>query len=250
VQTDIIVNWAAEGVALCFLHTVDSPSTGTPTDGAEAFCGTSAFSRADVDKLYRALLARAPQPGSDVPAQRVFQILGSGAARPLFLSWPPQRESAAGRTGAPVPGAEAYARIAREYAFGGLETRGSDSPYALPRTSCTRRFQATRRASLGAAEAVESVFIPHGTPPAAPWLSASLTRRSSHVRCHHLRMPHAGPCICARTRSGTTLVSVTPLPSSRQTPKWDEHPRILRLPRLGNHRGTSSAGTGSGYDGV
>ncbi|KAH9917672.1 uncharacterized protein BXZ73DRAFT_105494 [Epithele typhae] len=124
---DLVVNCAAEGVLLCFVHTVED----LWTRGGDR-CGTSAFGAAVKLDLQSPLALEAERAGPDPDgATRVLQIVENSRRG----RW---AELAAGRSS----GAE----------------KGGD--YA----ACTRRHKACGTAVLpsGARREVESVFVPYG----------------------------------------------------------------------------------------
>jgi hypothetical protein len=148
---DIVINWAAEGLVLCFIHAVVDL---TPNDNDEQnktgwtnWCGTTAMSLDQIQLLYRRLLVYIPQTGNT----RVFQILSNQPDRPLLLNWPPdQGQGPTGRD---------FAKLVEDVQIGTGVSSGNDA-----KTSCTRRYRATQNMSAAMSE-VESIFIPHGTFP-------------------------------------------------------------------------------------
>jgi hypothetical protein len=150
---DIVINWAAEGLVLCFIHAVVDL---TPEDNDELnktgwtnWCGTIGMGIEQVQLLYRRLLMCIPQSGS---MSRVFQILSNQQGRPLLMTWPPDNDQGQGPTG------RDFARLVEDVQIGTRSHGGNDA-----KTSCTRRYKALQNMSPVVGE-VESVFIPHGSP--------------------------------------------------------------------------------------
>ncbi|TFY65049.1 hypothetical protein EVG20_g5732 [Dentipellis fragilis] len=150
---DLVINWAAEGLVLCFIHAVVDL---TPFDNDEHvktgwsnWCGTPGVDRQEAQVLYQRLYNTTPQSGS---MSRVFQILQNQPDRSLMMSWPPELPHG--------PTARDFARLSEEVQIGNSNIQtGSDA-----KTSCTRRYKAlqTMTSSDGIRE-VESIFIPHGS---------------------------------------------------------------------------------------
>ncbi|KAF8639423.1 hypothetical protein AX17_001513 [Amanita inopinata Kibby_2008] len=146
---DIVTNWAAEGLVLCFIHaTVDLD----PNDNDEQektdwtnWCGTPIMDAEQIQRLYRSLLMFIPQS----PMTRVFQILSNTPNRSLLFSWPPEPVQGQGPTG------RDFARLVETVEF------GSNQSLSDAKTSCARRYRSIR--GMPFAEAVESIFIPHGS---------------------------------------------------------------------------------------
>jgi hypothetical protein len=148
---DIVINWAAEGLVLCFLHAVVDL---TPDDNDEVnktdwsnWCGTPYMGMEQIQLLFDRLGGCIPQPGS---MARVFQILANQAERHLLMSWPPD-SSASGKT----PSGRDFAKLVENVRIG---TNGPNANDA--KTSCTRRYKAQQWIS-GTGD-VESIIIPHG----------------------------------------------------------------------------------------
>ncbi|KAH9945242.1 uncharacterized protein BXZ73DRAFT_38854 [Epithele typhae] len=146
---DIVINYAADGLVLCFIHAaVDL----TPRDNDEHhktgwtnWCGTPNVDMSQIQLLFSRLQTSLPQPST---LTRVFQILSNSPDRSLCLSWPQER-----------PGETAskdFARLAE-----GVQIHSSETD---ARTSCTRRYKSSQvmELSSGDKREVESVFIPHG----------------------------------------------------------------------------------------
>ena len=90
---DIVINWAADGVVLCFIHAVVDLE---PRDNDEFrktgwtnWCGTPYMSQDEVNLLFQRLYNVIPPATS---MDRVFQILLNQTDRPLWISWPPDRQ--------------------------------------------------------------------------------------------------------------------------------------------------------------
>ena len=151
---DIVINWAAEGLVLCFIHAVVDIN---PTDdnnekhksGWTNWCGTPVMDSNQAQLLYQRLGEHVPNPGS---MRRVFQILLNRPERPLWMSWPPDGSSDG-------PTSRDFAKLAEEVQIDNT-THGSDA-----KTSCTRRYKALQPIYMGPEghKQVESIFIPYGS---------------------------------------------------------------------------------------
>ncbi|KAH9850255.1 hypothetical protein C2E23DRAFT_735327 [Lenzites betulinus] len=146
---DIVINYAADGLVLCFHHAVVDL---TPRDNDEHnktcwtnWCGTPNFNMEQVQILYQRLQSAIPQPPT---VTRVFQILLNQPSRPLWLSWPVERPG--------EPTSKDFARLAEDVH---ISNTGTDA-----KTSCTRRYKACQIMDFGMGDKqeVESIFIPHG----------------------------------------------------------------------------------------
>ncbi|KAI0064785.1 hypothetical protein BV25DRAFT_1869046 [Artomyces pyxidatus] len=165
---DLVINWAADGLALCFHHAVVDL---TPFDNDEHvktgwsnWCGTNVMNEHEAHVLYTRLLNSAPQSAS---MSRVFQIMMNTHERPLLLSWPPGQDHG--------PTSRDFAKLSEEVQIGNSVQVGGDA-----KTSCTRRYKSLQNmpSSDGVRE-VESIFIPHGTLPHPALLYVSSHPRSS-----------------------------------------------------------------------
>lgn len=163
---DIVINWAAEDLVLCFIHaTVDLDPQGDNDELQRShwsnWCGTPWMSPEQIQLLFRRLLICLPQSTSSTTT-RVFQILANQPGRQLLLSWPPDQGNG--------PMGKEFARLVENAEMASGTQKGNDA-----KTSCTRRYRATQlmSPSLGEVE-VESIFIPHGNP--LPWPPPSLRR--------------------------------------------------------------------------
>ncbi|KAF8583851.1 hypothetical protein K439DRAFT_1661083 [Ramaria rubella] len=148
---DLVINWAAEGLVLCFIHAAVDMS---PQDNDEHhrthwtnWCGTPNMSVEHGTELYHALFLIAPHAAQGAPPPtRVFQILHNSTDRPTLFSWPAEGYMPAD-----------YGRLANDIQIGGAN--GSDA-----KTGCTRRYKAQQvlNSADGSVRDVESIFIPHG----------------------------------------------------------------------------------------
>ena len=145
---DLVMNWAAEGLGLCFIHAVVDL---TPNDNDEQnktgwtnWCGTPSMGMEQIQLLYRRLLVCLPQTRNT----RVFQILANQPDRPLLMNWPPDQGH--GPTG------RDFAKLVEDVRIGTGPPSAKDA-----KTSCTRRYRSTQDMSATMSE-VESIFIPHG----------------------------------------------------------------------------------------
>ncbi|KAJ7903605.1 hypothetical protein B0H14DRAFT_2665577 [Mycena olivaceomarginata] len=147
---DIVINWAAEGVVLCFIHAIVDL---TPRDNDEAqksgwsnWCGTPTMNTEQLDLLFRRLVVCIPQHTN---MNRVFQILANDPNRRLLISWPPDQGQGAGR--------KDFAKLVEDVQIGPGVPIGNEA-----KTSCTRRYKALQSMPAVVGE-VESIFIPHGS---------------------------------------------------------------------------------------
>ncbi|KAG6895337.1 hypothetical protein C0992_001759 [Termitomyces sp. T32_za158] len=151
---DIVINWAADGLVLCFIHAIVDLS---PADNDEHvksswsnWCGTPLMDAAQITQCYRNLFASVPT----APMHRVFQILDNSDARPLLLSWPPDQGQ-----GTQHPNGQDFARLVENAQIGTPSPDANDA-----KTSCTRRYKALQTMpSVPPGAQVESIFIPHGS---------------------------------------------------------------------------------------
>ncbi|KIP05026.1 hypothetical protein PHLGIDRAFT_92699 [Phlebiopsis gigantea 11061_1 CR5-6] len=152
---DIVINWAADGVVLCFIHAVvdisDRDNDEVHKTGWTNWCGTPYMSKQQVELLTNSLVQHIPQPHS---LERVFQILSNEHDRPLLFSWPLARQQVQGG-----PTSMDFAKLAAEVNIGNT-AHGTDA-----KTSCTRRYKAQQNMHFGTEgdREVESIFIPYGT---------------------------------------------------------------------------------------
>jgi len=152
---DIVINWASDGLVLCFMHAVVDL---TPHDNDEHnktgwtnWCGTPYMSAEQVKLVYERLVAAVPQPLS---MSRVFQILLNQPERSLCMSWPPDQQEPGG------PTSKDFAKLAQDVQISSATSSGTDA-----KTSCTRRYKAQQNMHFGVenSKEVESIFIPHGS---------------------------------------------------------------------------------------
>lgn len=149
---DIVINWAAEGLVLCFIHAIVDLSPGDNDETQKTdwtnWCGTPYLPMTQIEVLYRALLMWVPQPGN---TSRVFQILSTQRDRPLLMSWPP--DSSQGSD------SRDFAKLVDNVHIGADVTGGNGA-----KTSCTRRYKSSQSMPQVFGGEVESIFIPHGQP--------------------------------------------------------------------------------------
>ena len=148
---DLVINWAADDLVLCFIHAaVDL----TPYDNDEHaktgwtnWCGTNSMNQEQAQILYSRLLSNSPH---SVNMSRLFQVMMNQPDRALLLSWPPDR-------GQP-PLARDFAKLS-----GDVQIRGNAAGANDAKTTCTRRYKATSTIQTpDGFRDVESVYIPHG----------------------------------------------------------------------------------------
>ncbi|KAI9512050.1 hypothetical protein F5148DRAFT_123837 [Russula earlei] len=149
---DLVINWAADDLVLCFLHAaVDL----TPYDNDEHaktgwtnWCGTNSMTQEQAQILYSRLLSNVPRSGN---MSRVFQVLMNEPDRPLLLSWPPDHDQA--------PSARDLAKLCGDDQIRSDAVITSDA-----KTTCTRRYKASSTIQTpDGFRDVESVYIPHGS---------------------------------------------------------------------------------------
>lgn len=186
---DIVINWAAEGLVLCFIHAVVDLEPGDNDEHHRTpwtnWCGTPCMHPEQITLLQQRLLYYFPQ---STATTRVFQILfNSNYSQQecrLLLSWP--SDSSQEYPG--MPGAKDFARRAV-----GIQTSTRDNS---AKTSCTRRWR-IQDTMPGIGE-VESVFIPHGSitfachtiqQPASRSLSVSYSQSQPFTRPTDAYMP-------------------------------------------------------------
>jgi hypothetical protein len=171
---DLVINWAADDLVLCFLHAaVDL----TPYDNDEHaktgwtnWCGTPCLDEEQAQILYSRLLSNIPNSGN---MSRVFQVLMNQPDRVLLVSWPPDRDQA--------PLARDFAKLSADVQIRGDVPGASDA-----KTACTRRYKATSTIQTpDGFRDVESVYIPHGKLLHGHTLSRS---NPSSIRLHNFRL--------------------------------------------------------------
>ncbi|KAI0001494.1 hypothetical protein BJV74DRAFT_819002 [Russula compacta] len=149
---DLVINWAADDLVLCFIHAaVDL----TPYDNDEHaktgwtnWCGTNSMNQEQAQILYSRLLSNNPH---SVNMSRLFQVMMNQPDRALLMSWPPDR-------GQP-PLARDFAKLS-----GDVQIRGNAAGANDAKTTCTRRYKATSTIQTpDGFRDVESVYIPHGS---------------------------------------------------------------------------------------
>lgn len=153
---DIVINWAAEGLVLCFIHaTVDLDPQSDNDELNKShwtnWCGTPYMPPEQIQLLFQRLLMCVPQQSPSNTHTRIFQILANQPRRQLLLSWPPDQGN--GFTG------RDFAKLVENAELAAGPQKGNDA-----KTSCTRRYRATQLMSPSLGE-VESIFIPHGPSP-------------------------------------------------------------------------------------
>ncbi|TFK28086.1 hypothetical protein FA15DRAFT_86164 [Coprinopsis marcescibilis] len=148
---DIVINWAAEGLVLCFIHaSVDlSPNDNNEQQKTEwtNWCETPSMTSEQIELLTSRLLVCIPQTGS---MNRVFQILANEPDRRLLLSWPPGPHQSSEAT------SHDFAKLVESVNMAVGVPGANDA-----KTSCTRRYKALHNMPIFGGE-VESIFIPHG----------------------------------------------------------------------------------------
>ena len=191
---DIVINWAAEGLVLCFIHAVVdmNPVEDNNEQHKSAWtnwCGTPVMDSNQAQLLYQRLGEHVPNPGN---MRRVFQILLNRPERPLWMSWPPD-----GSTDGPT--SRDFAKLAEEVLIANT-THASDA-----KTSCTRRYKALQPIYMGPEghKQVESIFIPYGSSRSVRVFG---TRSHLTSRRHHLLLPQSR--------------FIPPRSASQRQPRW------------------------------
>ncbi|KAH8100079.1 hypothetical protein BXZ70DRAFT_1025238 [Cristinia sonorae] len=151
---DIVINWAADGLVLCFIHAVvdlqERDNDEQHKTGWTNWCGTPYMGVDQVHLLYSQLVSKVPQPPS---MNRVFQILLNQPDRALWMSWPPDPPQGQ------QPSSKNFARLAEDVQIGSSAASSTDA-----KTSCTRRYKALQTMQLqDCSQEVESIFIPYGS---------------------------------------------------------------------------------------
>lgn len=163
---DIVINWAADGLVLCFIHAhVDLDELSDNNEHVKSewtnWCGTPYMPPEQIQLLFNSLIAWVPQPrnnSSSTPAQptRVFQILSNAPSRPLLVSWPPDPPPSQPVAYYSTPTGRDFAQLADGVNIGAAVRDSADA-----KTSCTRRYK-SMQPMPGLKGEVESIFIPHG----------------------------------------------------------------------------------------
>ncbi|TFK72912.1 hypothetical protein BDN72DRAFT_869302 [Pluteus cervinus] len=203
---DIVINWAAEGLVLCFIHATvdlhDSDNDENNKTGWTNWCGTPALTSDQIALLFRSLLTCVPQPLSGTTS-RVFQILANQPQRPLLMTWPPDQGQ--GPTGSD------FSKLVEHVQIGSGIANNTDA-----KTSCTRRYKALQNMPAVAGE-VESIFIPHGTIIFA---------------CHKVNSPSRSTATSTATMQQLGYSNPTHYSSQHSQPYYDQQPSTYSLPPL------------------
>lgn len=150
---ELVVNLAADGVALCFLHTYPSLRRLDPHAMEHARRQSSCGGRdviPDVHALFQRLHQTVAPPSR---TGRVLQILAHTPARQLLMSWPSGGH---------------YSAVAEEFAqlASSAKIDDSDPSTGRPPLSCLQRFKSEGHVHWreeGGPHFVESVYTPHGS---------------------------------------------------------------------------------------
>jgi hypothetical protein len=218
---DIVINWAAEGLVLCFLHAIVdlSPGDNDETQKTEwtNWCGTPYMPTAQIEVLWRALLMCIPQPGN---MSRVFQILSTQRDEPLLMSWPP--DSVQG------PNSRDFAKLVDNVHIGADVTSGNDA-----KTSCTRRYKSSQGIPQVFGGEVESIFIPHGK--SSSFLSKAITAAflplgTVTFACHKVNSILRGSANSSAPMQ--QLAYASPNYNTQQNPSYYEQGGSYALPPL------------------
>jgi hypothetical protein len=171
---DLVINWAADGLVLCFMHAVKDL---TPSDNDKYnktpwtnWCGNVGLDDVRLAELASRLERCAPDMShsSIEGITKVFQILRNESSnahmpdRGLLITWPPDAFSPASSHHAshhhPRRG---YGQVATARDLAGIsnEMQAGLAADTDARTNCTKRTQATRDLPLGR---IESVLVGYG----------------------------------------------------------------------------------------
>lgn len=175
---DLVINWAADGLVLCFIHAVVDLNSIADNDEVHKtdwtnWCGTPWMPPEQTETLHNRFLMCVPQTGT---MSRVFQILLNERERPLLLSWPP--DSTQG------PHSGDFAKLVENVQISAGVPGESDA-----KTSCTRRYKALQDMPAVLGYQVESIFIPHGKLPLTPFPLPCFPYKRYHTRDHYFCLP-------------------------------------------------------------
>jgi hypothetical protein len=178
--TNIVLNWVAHGVALCFLHTAQTEAA---SSHAWAACMTPNLTDIDLRSLHNSLVGDKVSKlhfPTDSRTECVFQIFENTPERRPLLTWPLQ-----GRL-VPEWTSTDYIHAAADV---GME---STNKPADARTNCTHRYQKqkTITTNVWGETELRSALIPHGEPMCH---LRSLAVSDGMLRIHHLRIPPTIP---------------------------------------------------------
>lgn len=186
---DIVINWAADGVVLCFIHAAVDIVSNEDNDeenknGWTNWCGTygfddqvslfncimhtvSSFFLKQIqifnDVLQRSIPPLQPPRSAAETSHRVFQILRNEMHRPLLLTWPPDSHFQQNNYRI-SPSAQTLAMLAHDVQ---INTNDGTNLNMNATTSCTRRFKSLQSIPVSVGEdskvvSIESIYIPHG----------------------------------------------------------------------------------------
>ncbi len=170
---DVVINWAAEGLVLCFMHAIvdiDAESENDPNKHGpwSNWCGTPELAPAQVQMMFSRLVVCGGEGAGS--GARVFQILANDESKTHLITWPPVDH-------------RPLARLAHDI---NVDTVNTDA-----KTSCTRRFKAGNM--IPEVGHVESVFIPHGILPSYSvyyFLTNTPCAGSIIFACHKVEPPN------------------------------------------------------------
>lgn len=145
IPVNIVINWAAEGLVLCFIHSLlDLLSNDSDDHSRTNWCGSPAMNEEQIKLLWGRLLVCC-RPSN---MSRIFQILDNREGRQLLLNWPPDQGHG--------PSGRDFSRLV-DSAHLGTGPDGSDA-----NTSCTRRYKGFQNTPSPIGGEVESIFIHYG----------------------------------------------------------------------------------------
>ncbi|KDQ24660.1 hypothetical protein PLEOSDRAFT_1113890 [Pleurotus ostreatus PC15] len=233
---DIVINYAASNLVLCFIHAIVDLDTDRDNDEENKtewtnWCGTPWMGNGEVGMVWERLMAWVPTPETTIqpPGQaqqqqypqvmRVFQILANHSTRPMLLSWPP--DPMPPPPSAHQPTSRDFARLVENVQIGSDLPNASDA-----KTSCTRRYKATQMMPSWPGSEVESIYIPHGTIIFACHKFTPASTRSASA---------AAPSSLSQTTSTTTatnanMMSYPPPPSAYSPQHPPSHPPYYDQP--------------------
>ncbi|KDQ14281.1 hypothetical protein BOTBODRAFT_174790 [Botryobasidium botryosum FD-172 SS1] len=180
---DIVINWVADNLVLCFIHAIVDISQDDNDETKKStwsnWCGTHVMNHSHASILYQSLTSHPSLtslcPPNSPPPTRIFQILLNQPARPILFSWP-------------IDGYQPddFGKLAKDVQIGA--SRGD------AKTSCTRRYKAHQTLTGdGIVKEVESVFIPHGVIMFACHKVISTTPHTPTQQQHQAIYPYQQP---------------------------------------------------------
>ncbi|KXN91737.1 Protein GAT2 [Leucoagaricus sp. SymC.cos] len=117
---DLVINWAADGLVLCFIHAAVDLDPKLDNDELNKtrwtnWCGTPYMPPEQIELLFNRLCLYVPQ--SHILSGRIFQILSNQPYRQLLLSWPPDQGD--------FPSGKDFAKLVENAEMGSGPQKGS-----------------------------------------------------------------------------------------------------------------------------